>query len=55
VNTSAKATAVLTGSPFDTQVSVLGNQALVYLVSGMLPPRMGNEHTSIVPGRSRPR
>ncbi|MBK3395577.1 MULTISPECIES: CaiB/BaiF CoA-transferase family protein [Methylobacterium] len=33
----------------DTQVSVLGNQALVYLVSGMLPPRMGNEHTSIVP------
>ncbi len=36
----------------DTQVSVLGNQALVYLVSGMLPPRMGNEHTSIVPTRS---
>ncbi|TGE02368.1 CaiB/BaiF CoA transferase family protein [Methylobacterium nonmethylotrophicum] len=33
----------------DTQVSVLGNQALVYLVSGLLPPRMGNEHTSIVP------
>ncbi|MGY2052996.1 CaiB/BaiF CoA transferase family protein [Methylobacterium sp. JK268] len=33
----------------DTQVSVLGNQALVYLVSGQLPPRMGNEHTSIVP------
>ena len=33
----------------DTQVSVLGNQALVYLVSGMMPPRMGNEHTSIVP------
>ena len=33
----------------DTQVSVLGNQALVYLVSGALPPRMGNAHTSIVP------
>jgi crotonobetainyl-CoA:carnitine CoA-transferase CaiB-like acyl-CoA transferase len=33
----------------DSQVAVLGNQALVYLVSGQLPPRMGNEHTSIVP------
>ena len=33
----------------DAQVSVLGNQALYYLVSGALPPRMGNEHTSIVP------
>lgn len=33
----------------DAQVSVLGNQALYYLVSGQLPPRMGNEHTSIVP------
>ena len=33
----------------DTQVSVLGNQALLYLVSGELPPRMANEHTSIVP------
>ncbi len=33
----------------DAQVSVLGNQALVYLVSGQMPPRMGNEHTSIVP------
>lgn len=33
----------------DSQIAVLGNQALYYLVSGALPPRMGNEHTSIVP------
>ena len=33
----------------DTQVSVLGNQAMVYLASGSPPPRMGNAHTSIVP------
>ncbi len=33
----------------DTQVAVLGNQAMVYLASGAPPPRMGNAHTSIVP------
>jgi crotonobetainyl-CoA:carnitine CoA-transferase CaiB-like acyl-CoA transferase len=33
----------------DTQVSVLGNQALYYLVSGTAPPRMGNAHPNIVP------
>ncbi len=33
----------------DSQIAVLGNQALYYLVSGALPARMGNEHTSIVP------
>jgi len=33
----------------DTQVSVLGNQALNYLVSGKVPHRMGNGHTNLVP------
>jgi crotonobetainyl-CoA:carnitine CoA-transferase CaiB-like acyl-CoA transferase len=33
----------------DTQISVLGNQAMVYLLTGTSPPRMGNTHTSIVP------
>ncbi len=33
----------------DTQVSVLANQALYYLVSGQPPQRLGNAHTSIVP------
>ena len=33
----------------DTQVGVLGNQALNYLVSGMLPERIGNAHPNIVP------
>ena len=33
----------------DTQVSILGNQALNYFVSGEPPRRMGNGHTSIVP------
>jgi crotonobetainyl-CoA:carnitine CoA-transferase CaiB-like acyl-CoA transferase len=33
----------------DSQVAVLGNQALYYLASGEVPPRMGNEHTSVVP------
>ena len=33
----------------DTQVSILGNQAMNYFVSGEAPPRMGNGHTSIVP------
>ena len=33
----------------ETMVSVMGNQAMNYLVSGMAPPRMGNGHTSVVP------
>ncbi len=33
----------------DTQVGVLANQALGYLVSGAAPRRMGNAHPSIVP------
>jgi crotonobetainyl-CoA:carnitine CoA-transferase CaiB-like acyl-CoA transferase len=33
----------------DTQVSVLANQGLSYLVSGVTPHRLGNAHPSIVP------
>jgi len=33
----------------DTQVGVLGNQALNYLISGELPQRIGNAHPNIVP------
>lgn len=33
----------------DTQVSVLANQAMNYLVSGQTPTRMGNAHPNIVP------
>jgi crotonobetainyl-CoA:carnitine CoA-transferase CaiB-like acyl-CoA transferase len=33
----------------DTQVGVLANQALNYLVSGKLPQRIGNAHPNIVP------
>ncbi|MGO4673873.1 CaiB/BaiF CoA transferase family protein [Bosea sp. 2YAB26] len=33
----------------DTQVAVLGNQALNYLVSGKAPARLGNAHPNIVP------
>jgi crotonobetainyl-CoA:carnitine CoA-transferase CaiB-like acyl-CoA transferase len=33
----------------DTQVAVLGNQAMHYLLSGEAPPRLGNAHTAIVP------
>lgn len=33
----------------DTQVAVLGNQALNYLVTGVAPRRAGNAHVSIVP------
>jgi crotonobetainyl-CoA:carnitine CoA-transferase CaiB-like acyl-CoA transferase len=36
-------------SLLDTMVSVLGNQALNYLVSGKAPTRMGNAHPNIVP------
>jgi len=34
---------------FDTQISVLSNQALNYLVSGRAPHRMGNAHPNLVP------
>jgi crotonobetainyl-CoA:carnitine CoA-transferase CaiB-like acyl-CoA transferase len=34
---------------FDTQVSVLGNQNLNYLVSGVAPVQMGNAHMNIAP------
>ncbi|MBI4273196.1 MAG: CoA transferase [Rhizobiales bacterium] len=33
----------------DTQVSVLANQSLFYLVSGQVPPRLGNAHATVVP------
>jgi crotonobetainyl-CoA:carnitine CoA-transferase CaiB-like acyl-CoA transferase len=33
----------------DTQVSVLANQALFYLVAGHVPPRLGNAHATVVP------
>lgn len=33
----------------DTQVSVLANQAMNYLASGIAPTRMGNAHPNIVP------
>jgi len=33
----------------DTQVSVLANQAMNYLVSGRAPKRLGNAHPNIVP------
>ncbi len=33
----------------DSQVSVLANQAMNYLVSGKVPKRLGNEHPNIVP------
>jgi crotonobetainyl-CoA:carnitine CoA-transferase CaiB-like acyl-CoA transferase len=34
---------------FDTQISVLANQALNYLVSGRVPRRMGNAHPNLAP------
>ncbi len=33
----------------DSQIAVLGNQAMNYLVSGDPPPRLGNAHPNIVP------
>lgn len=38
----------------DTQVSVLGNQALKYLVSGVVPHRMGSAIAGIVPYQAFP-
>jgi crotonobetainyl-CoA:carnitine CoA-transferase CaiB-like acyl-CoA transferase len=37
------------GALVDTQVGMLANQALNYLVSGELPVRIGNSHPNIVP------
>ncbi|MBO6506659.1 MAG: CoA transferase [Kordiimonadaceae bacterium] len=39
-------------SLLDTQVAIMGNQALGYIVSGNEPKRMGNAHISIVPYQS---
>ena len=36
-------------SLFDTQVAVLANQAMNFLVSGKAPRRMGNAHPNLVP------
>jgi len=36
-------------SLFDTQVAVLANQAMNFLVSGRTPRRMGNAHPNLVP------
>jgi crotonobetainyl-CoA:carnitine CoA-transferase CaiB-like acyl-CoA transferase len=33
----------------DSQIAVLGNQAMNYLVSGKVPTRLGNAHPNIVP------
>ncbi|MGI9464571.1 MAG: CaiB/BaiF CoA transferase family protein, partial [Aestuariivirgaceae bacterium] len=38
----------------DSQVAVLGNQALNYLVSGKVPTRLGNAHPNIVPYQTFP-
>lgn len=38
----------------DTQVGVLANQALNYLVGGAAPPRLGNAHPNIVPYQALP-
>jgi crotonobetainyl-CoA:carnitine CoA-transferase CaiB-like acyl-CoA transferase len=41
-------------SLLDSQVGVLANQAMNYLVSGAAPRRIGNAHPSIVPYQSLP-
>ncbi|HEY8537282.1 MAG TPA: CaiB/BaiF CoA-transferase family protein [Steroidobacteraceae bacterium] len=38
-------------SLLDTQISMLANQALSYLVGGVSPTRMGNAHPTVVPYR----
>jgi len=38
----------------DTQVAVLGNQALNWMASGRVPTRMGNGHANLVPYQSFP-
>jgi len=47
-NTTGKGTHV-DCSLLDSQVALLGNQALNYLVSGKVPGRLGNGHPNIVP------
>jgi crotonobetainyl-CoA:carnitine CoA-transferase CaiB-like acyl-CoA transferase len=39
-------------SLFDAQVAMLANQASNYLVSGLVPGRLGNSHPNVVPYRS---
>ena len=41
--------AMLDMALLDSQIAVLGNQAMNYLVSGEPPPRLGNAHPNIVP------
>jgi crotonobetainyl-CoA:carnitine CoA-transferase CaiB-like acyl-CoA transferase len=41
-------------SLLDTQVSVLANQAMIHLVSGVTPHRIGNAHPTIVPYQTFP-
>ena len=38
----------------DTQVSVMGNQALNWMTSGVVPRRVGNGHTNLVPYQAFP-
>lgn len=38
----------------DTQIGVLANQALTWMVSGRVPGRMGNGHTNLVPYQAFP-
>ncbi|MEH3046725.1 CaiB/BaiF CoA transferase family protein [Sphingomonas adhaesiva] len=38
----------------DTQVAVLGNQALNWMASGVVPQRMGNGHANLTPYQSFP-
>ncbi|PCG15351.1 MULTISPECIES: CaiB/BaiF CoA transferase family protein [Sphingomonas] len=38
----------------DTQVAVLGNQALNWMASGVVPARMGNGHANLTPYQSFP-
>lgn len=41
--------AIIDMALFDTQVAVLANQAMNFLVSGQAPHRMGNAHPNLVP------
>jgi crotonobetainyl-CoA:carnitine CoA-transferase CaiB-like acyl-CoA transferase len=41
--------AIIDMALFDTQVAVLANQAMNFLVSGQPPRRMGNAHPNLVP------
>jgi len=37
---------------FDSQVAALANQSMNYLISGMVPSRLGNAHPNVVPYQS---